>query len=540
MSNKSSPTSKKSSSTLNSKHNVEDSITKRIEKFVARENIPKMNFNELSFLDPSVIGLISEETARQFNIIAVSQKNRDLKVVMANPFDSVALNIVRERTGFNLDVFYAPYDEIMNQIEQAYIQKENLEEKMKELVNFEIEEEKEDEIDEKSLRIQAEDAPAVKFVNLLFLQAIHDRASDIHIEPLEKEIKVRFRVDGILKEASPGHKNMQSGIISRIKILGNLDIAERRIPQDGRAKVKVMGRQIDIRISTLPTIYGEKIVMRILDKGSISLDINDIGFGPKIMEKFKNVLSQSHGMVLVTGPTGSGKTTTLYSSLNYVNSVDKNIITVEDPVEYRLEGINQVQARPQVGLTFATGLRSILRQDPDIVMVGEIRDKETAEIAVKASLTGHLVLSTLHTNDAVATIIRLLNMGVDKYLISSSLSLIIAQRLARRVCLHCKTKYSPEPRVINRLKSLKIDPNDISFYKGEGCEYCGETGYWGRIAIYEFFFLYKDIKELIVEDASEAQIRKRGNELGMESLLEDGMKKVKKGLTTIDEILRIV
>ncbi len=539
MSNKSSPTSKKSSPTLNSKHNIEDSITKRIEKFVARENIPKMNFNELSFLDPSVIGLISEETARQFNIIAVSQKKRELGVVMANPFDSVALNIVRERTGFDLDVSYAPYDEIMNQIEQAYIQTENLEERMKELVDFEIEEEKEDE-DEKVLRIRAEDAPAVKFVNLLFLQAIHDRASDIHIEPLEREIKVRFRVDGILKEAAPGHKNMQSGIISRIKILGNLDIAERRVPQDGRAKVKIMGRQIDIRISTLPTIYGEKIVMRILDKGSISLNIDDIGFEPKIMEKFKNILGQSHGMVLVTGPTGSGKTTTLYSSLNYINSVDKNIITVEDPVEYRLEGINQVQARPQVGLTFAAGLRSILRQDPDVVMVGEIRDKETAEIAVKASLTGHLVFSTLHTNDAVATIIRLLNMGVDKYLISSSVSLIIAQRLARRVCLHCKTKYTPEPRVINKLKSLKIDPDDITFYKGEGCEYCGGTGFWGRIAIYEFLFLYKDIKELIVEDASEAQIRKRSNELGMTSLLEDGIKKVTKGLTTIDEILRIV
>ncbi len=531
--------SNKSSSTLNGKHNIENSIIKRIEKFVARENIPKMNFNELSFLDPSVTSLISEETARQFNIIAISQKKRELGVVMANPFDSVALNIVRERTGFDLDVSYAPYDEIINQIEQAYIQAENLEERMKELVDFEIEEEKEDE-DEKVLRIQAEDAPAVKFVNLLFLQAIHDRASDIHIEPLEREIKVRFRVDGILKETAPGHKNMQSGIISRIKILGNLDIAERRVPQDGRAKVKIMGRQIDIRISTLPTIYGEKIVMRILDKASISLNIDDIGFELKIMEKFKNILGQSHGMVLVTGPTGSGKTTTLYSSLNYINSVDKNIITVEDPVEYRLEGINQVQARPQVGLTFAAGLRSILRQDPDIVMVGEIRDKETAEIAVKASLTGHLVFSTLHTNDAVATIIRLLNMGVDKYLISSSVSLIIAQRLARRVCLHCKTEYTPEPRVINRLKSLKIDPSDITFYKGKGCEYCAGTGFWGRIAVYEFFFLYKDIKELIVEDASEAQIRKRSTELGMKSLLEDGIKKVTKGLTTIDEILRII
>ncbi|MEA3499640.1 MAG: type II secretion system ATPase GspE [Candidatus Marinimicrobia bacterium] len=531
----------KLSSTLGSKQDVENSIIERIEKFVASENIPQTKLNKLNFTDPSIVESIPEEMARQFNIIPINKKNSKLMVAMANPFDSVAINTIRSKTGFDLDIFYTPYNKIISQIENIYTQKTNFEESMKELVDFEVEEDEEKEReDEEYLRIQAEDAPAIKFVNLLFLQAVQNKASDIHIEPLEKEVKVRLRVDGILKEISPGPKRMQSGIISRIKILGNLDIAERRVPQDGRTQIKIMGRQVDIRISTLPTIYGEKVVMRLLDKESVSLDINDIGFEPKIMKQFKNVLNQAHGMVLVTGPTGSGKTTTLYSSLNYVNSTDKNIVTVEDPVEYRLKGINQVQAKPKVGLNFAAGLRSILRQDPDIVMVGEIRDKETAEIAIKAALTGHLVLSTLHTNDAVATIIRLLNMGIDKYLISSSLSLIIAQRLARRICLHCKTQYSPEPRVIDKLESLKINPDDVSFYKGKGCDYCGGTGYWGRIAVYEFFFMYKEVKELVVQNASEAQIREKGNDLGMESLLENGIKKVNKGLTTIDEILRIV
>jgi len=333
---------------------------------------------------------------------------------------------------------------------------------------------------------------------------------------------------------------MQAGIISRIKILGGLDIAERRVPQDGRTKIKIMGRQVDIRISSLPTIYGEKIVMRVLDKGSISLNIDDIGFEPVLMQKFKEVLSQAHGMVLVTGPTGSGKTTTLYSALNFVNSPEKNIITVEDPVEYRLKGVNQIQARPQVGLTFAAGLRSILRQDPDIVMVGEIRDSETAEIAIKAALTGHMVLSTLHTNDAVATIIRLLNMGIDKYLICSALSLIIAQRLARRICLHCKEPYTPDEEILTRLRALQVNPAEISFYHGRGCEHCGGSGFWGRIAVYEFFLLAREIKDLIIANAAEAELKDMGQHIGMETLLQNGLKKVRDGLTTIDEILRII
>ena len=515
-----------------------DLIEQRIRSFVLLNRIPKVDLSNIGFIDPTVVGLIPEDTARQFLVIAFAQNKGVLSVAMANPFDPLALDIIQQKTGFQVEINYASQSVIEAEIEKYYAQKANLEESMKELVDFEVEDEEED--DEEQLRIQAEDAPAIKFVNLLLLQATQDRASDIHIEPQDKEIKVRLRVDGILREIPPPPKRMQSGIISRIKILGGLDIAERRVPQDGRTKIKVLGRQIDIRISTLPTIYGEKVVMRILDKGSVSLNINDIGFETKLMTKFKEVLTQAHGMILVTGPTGSGKTTTLYSSLNFVNSPEKNIITVEDPVEYRLKGINQIQARPQIGLTFAAGLRSILRQDPDIVMVGEIRDKETAEIAIQAALTGHLVLSTLHTNDAVATIIRLLNMGIDKYLICSSLSLVIAQRLARRICLHCKYQYTPEEDVQNRLKSLRVNPEEITFYKGKGCDHCAGSGFWGRVAVYEFFLLYTEIKKMIIDNASEDEMRQKGQELGMESLLRNGLKKVKEGLTTVDEVLRII
>ena len=513
-------------------------IQQRIQSFVLLNRIPKVDLENFGFIDPGVVDMIPEDTARQYKAIIYARENSTLMVAMANPFDILAKATIRQLTGFNIEVGYAPHDVILSEIDKYYSQKANLEESMKELVDFEVEDEEED--DEEQLRIQAEDAPAIKFVNLLLLQATQDRASDVHIEPQEKEVKVRLRIDGILREISPPPKRMQSGIISRIKILGGLDIAERRVPQDGRTKIKILGRQIDIRISTLPTIYGEKIVMRILDKGSVSLNINDIGFEPKLMTKFKEILNQAHGMILVTGPTGSGKTTTLYSSLNYVNSPEKNIITIEDPVEYRLKGINQIQARAQVGLTFAAGLRSILRQDPDIVMIGEIRDLETAEIAIKAALTGHLVLSTLHTNDAIATIIRLINMGIDKYLICSALSLIVAQRLARRICLHCKTKYTPEEEVLMRLKSLNIDTDNITFYKGTGCDHCGGIGHWGRIAIYEFFLLTPEIKELIIENASEETLRNKGQELGMESLLQYGIKKVREGLTNIEEVLRIL
>jgi len=518
-----------------------DERRRRLEHFIRLEHIPQTRIETLGFIDPSVVSLIPEEYARFFGLLPTALKDNAVSVAMANPFDAIAKETIRMKTGYHLEVSYTPLDELGSAIEKLYSRRTDLEESMRELVDFEVDQEDEaEDSDADLLRIQAEDAPAIKFVNLMLLQAIQDRASDIHIEPQEKELKVRYRIDGMLREITPPPKKMQAGIISRIKILGGLDIAERRVPQDGRTKIKIMGRQVDIRISSLPTIYGEKIVMRVLDKGSISLNIDDIGFEPVLMQKFKEVLSQAHGMVLVTGPTGSGKTTTLYSALNFVNSPEKNIITVEDPVEYRLKGVNQIQARPQVGLTFAAGLRSILRQDPDIVMVGEIRDSETAEIAIKAALTGHMVLSTLHTNDAVATIIRLLNMGIDKYLICSALSLIIAQRLARRICLHCKEPYTPDEEIRTRLRALQVNPAEISFYHGRGCEHCGGSGFWGRIAIYEFFLLAREIKDLVIANAAEAELKDMGQRIGMETLLQNGLKKVRDGLTTIDEILRII
>ena len=328
-------------------------------------------------------------------------------------------------------------------------------------------------------------------------------------------------------------------MISRIKILADLDIAERRVPQDGRVKFKIMGRSVDVRCSTIPGIYGEKIVMRILDQGSISLNIDDLGFEEAKLAQLKEKAKAANGMLLVTGPTGSGKTTTLYSILNFVNSPQLNIITVEDPVEYRLAGINQVQARPGVGLTFASALRSILRQDPDIVMVGEIRDFETAEIAIKAALTGHLVLSTLHTNNAVATIIRLLNMGIDKYLIVSSLSVIVAQRLVRRICSNCREPIEPTSDIKLFMNRQGVDVTADTYFKGKGCKQCTGSGYWGRFGIHEILFMDESIKELIIEDASEMEIRKAAEDLGTMSIFMEGVMKARKGLTTLDEIIRV-
>jgi type IV pilus assembly protein PilB len=371
------------------------------------------------------------------------------------------------------------------------------------------------------------------------VQSIQERASDIHIEPQENNLRIRLRIDGMLREFPPANRRLQSGVTARIKILADLDIAERRIPQDGRVKFKIMGRSVDVRCSTIPGIYGEKIVMRILDQGSTSLNLDDLGFEEEKLMLLKEKANAANGMILVTGPTGSGKTTTLYSVLNYVNSPQLNIITVEDPVEYRLEGINQVQARPNVGLTFASALRSILRQDPDIVMVGEIRDLETAEIAIKAALTGHMVLSTLHTNNAVATIIRLLNMGIDKYLIVSSLSVIVAQRLVRRVCTGCREPVEPTTDITMFMERQGIDLTQATFYKGKGCKQCSGSGFWGRMGIREILFMNPTIKELIINDGSEMEIRKAAEESGTTSLFDEGMKKAKNGMTTLEEIIRV-
>ncbi len=486
---------------------------------------------------------ISEEVCQFHRVVPVEEREDGTVVLaMADPLDMVALQIIRSKIGKEVVTVWAEPEDIEFAIGTIFSDKNAFEDTLQDLVEVEEELDEEEEVDEDSidiLRTQATDAPAVVFVNSLLVQAIQERASDIHIEPQENNLRIRLRIDGMLREFPPASRRLQSAVIARIKILADLDIAERRVPQDGRVKFKIMGRSVDVRCSTIPGIYGEKIVMRILDQGSTSLNIDDLGLPKDKLALLKEKSKAATGMILVTGPTGSGKTTTLYSVLNYVNSPQLNIITVEDPVEYRLAGINQVQARAAVGLTFASALRSILRQDPDIVMVGEIRDLETAEIAVKAALTGHMVLSTLHTNNSVATIIRLLNMGIDKYLIVSSISVIVAQRLVRRICTGCREPIKPSADITAFLNRQGVDVSKDTYYKGKGCKQCSGSGYWGRFGIHEMLFMDGTIKELIIADASESEIRKAAEEAGTLSIFMEGIMRARAGITTLEEIIRV-
>ena len=516
-----------------------------IEALYQQFGIEKVKLEAIHILDTSLAPKLSEEVCRHHNIVPMEVKeNRILRLAMADPFDIVAQQIVMSKTGFEIESVCASEDDINLALGQIFSDKVNFEQTLQTLVEIEDEDVvDESQTEEQSIDLllsQATDAPAVVFVNTLLVQAIQERASDIHIEPQEDDLRIRLRVDGLLREYPPANKKHQQGVTARLKILADLDIAERRIPQDGRVKFKIMGRSVDVRVSTLPGIYGEKLVLRILDSGSTSLNIDDLGIRPALLRRFKESARRTFGMILVTGPTGSGKTTTLYSVLKDINSPTHNIITVEDPVEYRLAGINQIQAKPSVGLTFASALRSILRQDPDIIMVGEIRDYDTAEIAIRAALTGHLVLSTLHTNHAVATIIRLINMGVDKFLIASSISTIISQRLVRRICLGCKKPTKIPEELYTTLERESINPDEITFYKGMGCNQCSGQGYWGRMAIHEILFMSSEIKNMIVEEKSEFDIAKAAEADGMISLFQDGLDKVQKGLTTIEEIIRVM
>ena len=491
----------------------------------------------------SVALKISEEVCQFHSIVPIEVKEDGVVVIaMSDPLDMVAVQIIRAKIKQDIATVWADADEIEFAIGSIFSDKNTFEDTLQELVEVEDDLDEEEEIDEDSidiLRTQATDAPAVVFVNSLLVQAIQERASDIHIEPMENNLRIRLRIDGMLREFPPANRRLQSGVIARIKILADLDIAERRIPQDGRVKFKIMGRSVDVRCSTIPGIYGEKIVMRILDQGSTSLILDDLGFEEEKLMLIKEKANAANGMILVTGPTGSGKTTTLYSVLNYVNSPHLNIITVEDPVEYRLDGVNQVQARPGVGLTFASALRSILRQDPDIVMVGEIRDLETAEIAIKAALTGHMVLSTLHTNNAIATIIRLLNMGIDKYLIVSSVTCIIAQRLVRRVCTGCREPVEPSQDIQLFMNRHGVDLAQDTYFKGKGCKQCSGSGYWGRFGIHEILFMDGNIKELIIDGASEMEIRKAAEEAGTLSIFDEGILRARRGQTTLEEVIRV-
>lgn len=502
----------------------------------AKLGIPVINISR-RILDPEVVKLIPEQLAQKYKIIPIEKTGDSIVLAMADPLNVMAIDDVRITTGCDVEPVIAFDSEIDDAI-ASYYGKGSIDriiEDLPEDVGIDIDDSVLDQ-----LREIVEDAPIVKLANSLLTQAVLSRASDIHIEPREKELQVRNRVDGVLTEVTQFPKRMQAPIISRFKIMASLDIAERRIPQDGRIKLKVENREIDFRVSTLPTIFGEKVVLRILDKSRGLISLQELGMMPDVMNRFRNVISHPHGIILVTGPTGSGKTTTLYAALNDINSAQKNIITIEDPVEYTLDGINQVQLNTKAGLNFANGLRSILRQDPDIIMVGEIRDAETAKIAIQSAMTGHLVLSTLHTNTAASTLTRIIEMGIEPFLVASSVIGIIAQRLVRRLCPDCKEPYEPSHEVSEKLGLIQRDHKPTVLFRPKGCPACGNTGFKGRLALQEVLFLNHCIKDLVIGKATADMIEAAAVKEGMTLLRDDGVRKVQLGLTSIEEVMRVV
>lgn len=498
-------------------------------------------------IDPKVVELVPEQLARKYELIPLFKIGNRLTCTMVDPWNVFALDEIRMKTGLIIEPAVATETEIKKALDEHYGAKGTMEEVIKSIDEEKLGIEEGKDLDLKKLEGIAEEPVVIKLVNLIIMKAVREGASDIHIEPEDEVLKIRFRVDGVLHEVTSPPKHLQSAIISRIKIMANLNIAERRAPQDGRFTIKMEGKEIDIRISCVPTIYGENLVMRILDVSSALLSLKEIGFSKDVLAKYQKLLLHPHGMILVTGPTGCGKTTTLYVSLDKINTVEKNIITIEDPVEYKLGGIRQIQINPKVDLTFASGLRSILRQDPDVIMVGEIRDFETAEIAVHAALTGHMVFSTLHTNDAPGAVTRMIDMGVEPFLVSSSVIGILAQRLVRTICKDCKESYTPteeelkdiglvdEPRVTGH----ESRTTNIKFYRGKGCSKCMNTGYKGRIGIFELMVLDKEILNLVIAKAPHEAIRRQAIASGMITLKQDGIQKVKAGLTTVEEMLRV-
>ncbi len=481
--------------------------------------------------------MIPEDYARRNMLLPISKHLNSLTVAFVDPLDLITIDNLRHMTGCEINPIIATKSDLQRAIDEFYGKEDLLKDAITDsydLEDFQIDKKEDEDLSLDDLIARAEEAPIVKLVDLLLMQAIKDRVSDIHIEPFKKKINIRYRIDGVLYEIPPPAKHLMPAIVSRVKILANLDIAERRLPQDGAFLVRVEGKGVDIRVSTIPTIYGEKVVMRILDKSTTPLDLSQLGFEADDLEKFKKGISSPHGLILVTGPTGSGKTTTLYAALHQIKTPHKNISTVEDPVEYKLEGINQVQIKPSIGLTFANALRSFLRQDPDVLMVGEVRDLETAQICIRSSLTGHLVLSTLHTNDASSAISRLIDIGIEPYLISSSLVLVGAQRLVRRLCAECKEAYEPNEK-------LKKDFNirqDL-LYKPKGCDYCSHTGYRGRVAIYEIILINDELRDLISRGANLGEIKEACGKMGQKTLVDRGIEKVSEGITSMEEVLSI-
>jgi len=500
-----------------------------------------VNLDDIN-IDTTIVVLIPEEMARRHQLIAIDKDEKKLTVAMANPLDVFAHDELKIRLGYDIDSVLSYGEDIDKALDEVFGVTDEWDNVIGKIENMQVTVLKEEEKGTSDISVitESEEAPVIALVNLVILRAVKEKASDIHIEPFgEDALRVRYRIDGILHDVMSLPRNLQLAVISRIKIMSDLDIAERRLPQDGRIQVNVGGRNINIRVSILPAVSGENAVLRILDPSSILLELDSLGFSPDILPNFLSLIKKPNGIILVTGPTGSGKSTTLYTTLNLLNSTEKKIMTIEDPVEYRLKGISQVQAKPKIGLTFAAGLRSFLRQDPDIMLVGEIRDKETAEIAVQAALTGHIVLSTLHTNDAPSSVIRLIDMGIESFLISSSVIGVIAQRLVRKICPKCKKEIKITPDMKKILDEFEINSNEITLYKGEGCPYCKDTGYKGRIAIFELMLISENIRDLISKNVTTGKLREAAISEGMCQLRSDGIKKVCEGITTIDEVLRV-
>ena len=495
--------------------------------------VPFMDLTDY-LIDAEVIKLVPEATAKKFKAVPLFKIGDTLTVAMADPQDIAAIDEVRKRSKMGaIEPVLSTPDMIQKVVDQYYGAIGDAKELVKGLTKEKLEAK-----GAKGLAEVAGEAPVIKLVNLIIMQAVKDKASDIHIEPGEENVLVRYRIDGILHEVQDIPKHLQSALASRVKVMSKMDIAETRKAQDGRIQLKMESKNLDLRVSSFPTVHGENIVMRILDKSSVLIGLAELGFSSIDLKEFDKTIRHPNGIVLVTGPTGSGKTTTLYAALSTINTMEKNIITIEDPVEYELPLIRQTQVNAKAGITFANGLRSILRQDPDIVMVGEIRDKETAEIAIQASLTGHLVFSTLHTNDAASALTRLLDMGIEPFLISSSIIGILAQRLVRVICPKCKEKYTPSDVETQNLASLQ-SKQKIEFYRGKGCMKCKDTGFTGRIGIYELLLINDEIKNLVTAKASANEIKKKAVAQGMRVLFEDGIEKVRNGVTTVEEVLRV-
>jgi type IV pilus assembly protein PilB len=514
--------------------------------------VPSINLGYFE-VDPNVTKLIPMDTAVKYQVLPLSRVGSSLTLAMVDPTNVFAMDDIKFMTGFNIEPVVASEASILDAIKKQYGSVEDQERKkeLEEIVNFidegqaeslELEAEEDGSLNLAAMEKAAEEAPVIKLVNYILTDAVKRGASDIHMEPYEKEYRIRYRIDGVLQAMMTPPFKLRDAIISRVKIMSKLDISEKRLPQDGRIMIKMVmnGRRkaLDFRVSVLPTLHGEKIVMRLLDKENLRLDMTKLGFEQESLDKFTKAIFKPYGMVLVTGPTGSGKTNTLYSSIAQLNKPDTNIITAEDPVEFQLPGINQVQMKEQIGLNFAAALRSFLRQDPNIILVGEIRDFETAEIAIKAALTGHLVLSTLHTNDAPSTISRLMNMGIEPFLVATSVHMIVAQRLVRRICSDCKQEEESTPQLLMDAGYTPAEAQTVKVYKGAGCSTCGNKGYKGRCGLYEVLEITDEMRELILVGASALELRKKAIEQGMITLRKSGLIKAKSGMTTLEEVFR--